>query len=229
MYVGARWIAVAYEHLETVCSTVSLGILWWWWLACCNCLVLSWWFCLLGHMESLVGRWKVPEWLGGYLRFPLGGLQKNQWYFCWQWSDFYCITPLERGVDKIIKGSNHLISHYHLCDVVGMSRVDASGEFLDVMLYVECSGPVVLPVVPSFLVDWATMSFTSSLLEAGALEGILGTCCYHGWIGDGNCRVCCKLMTNSLFITVDGKRGNRIDTLIGLISVLSMSSCSILQ
>ena len=115
-------------------------------------------------------------------------------------TSFFCfIFLLDSGVDEIIEGSHHLISHFNLCEVVGMANVDASGEFLYITLSNEFNIPVVLTVVPSFLDDWATTPFTPSLLEATALEGILGNCGYHGCLGDGNCSVHCEVLTHFLF------------------------------
>ena len=103
------------------------------------------------------------------------------------------------GVGDIFEGSGHLLSHFCLCEIVGMDNVDSYGEFLDVAMFNEFSGPVVLPVVPSFLVNWAMTSFTPSLLEVVALGGMHGTCGYHGWLRDGNCSVRCEVLTHFFF------------------------------
>ena len=71
---------------------------------------------------------------------------------------------MDGGVGNIVEGSNHLLFHFHLCGVVFMAKIDTSGEFLDVTIFYECSVPAVLPIVTSFLVDWATKPFVPSLL-----------------------------------------------------------------
>ena len=96
---------------------------------------------------------------------------------------------MDGDVGKIVEGSDHLLSIFILCDVVGMANFDASDEFLDFTLFNECSVTVILPVVPIFLFHWATEPFTPSLLDIAALEGMLGTCGSHGLIGDWNCNV----------------------------------------
>ncbi len=96
---------------------------------------------------------------------------------------------------------------------IGKGQV-AGGHVVDVAHFCKCSHPMILPVVPHMVKEGTTFPLSPCECHVPKVESMLGSSCYHHFLGDGHTCVLCKSLALLLLACVDGKWKVGIDSLV---------------